>query len=546
MRTSTSILLFTLLSLSLVNAYDTGHHSDLTRNALDIFGYNTNAQTTGSICNWFVDYYSYTVGFEDIPDLAALHYDNLFTLSNVSHYMSALVRNTRNAVRVAVQNRDPLRFLCVIGASLHAVQDFYTHSSWAENHATSCGCYRDDTWFSVVSQFSGNLTDLQRNFQSLRTYSWGEGCNEFERNCLPGQLEHGEYCDGINKDSYVRPGFERGYSHAMAGTIEWIYNIQKWGQEFDNGTTTIIDQAKNYTPSSSDLEDLNKNYKSSIYVSYAVKSHNSDDGHYKGPGSGSIKRFVGATISFFRSSSTYKRLFSDLRFWNDLTSPNPYDVAATAPKIEVADAIELVTPFTEIPPQFTDLRKIKIRTTYAKIQKTGANTPSPYAKIYIDGMEFIEAVQIDKEEVYPHWTTIKYVPATTTSVSVVYELLNDKFPDSDEMASISTTSQDGKLHFNFDLATQSVSGDVTGSYNSKTNVLTSSSGGNRNSVQLYVTEELFGNCLSNGRVIEDFCQNEAYTEYLLHEVCGFVADSSAVTFIPISILSVISFFFFFF
>eukprot|EP01114_Cavostelium_apophysatum_P023718 TRINITY_DN9029_c0_g1_i2.p1 TRINITY_DN9029_c0_g1~~TRINITY_DN9029_c0_g1_i2.p1 ORF type:complete len:262 (+),score=56.31 TRINITY_DN9029_c0_g1_i2:364-1149(+) len=231
-------------------SYDTGHHSDLTRNAMEVHGYNTNAQLAGAVSNWYVDYFSYTLGFEDIPALTSMHFDNLQSLPNISNYLTRLVHNTRNATRIAVTKNDPVTFIAVMGASLHAIQDFYTHSSWPEHHQIHCGCYRDDTWFSDLASVNGNITELLWALQGVKTYSWGNGCNEFERNCEPGQITHGDYCEGVNKDSYVRPWFEKSYGHAFAASVEWIYNIHKWANEF--GQTTLIERAQNYNPTGED------------------------------------------------------------------------------------------------------------------------------------------------------------------------------------------------------------------------------------------------------------------------------------------------------
>jgi len=344
------VLILLLSIISLGSSYDTGHHADLTRNALEVLGYNSNAQLVGAVSNWFVDYFSYTPETDAVQDLKSLHFDNLFHLLNISNYMTQLVRNTMNATRYAVQQNDPVTYLSIIGASSHAIQDFYTHSSWAEHHQTSCGCYRDDTWFSDLNSVNGNVTALFDKLQSVATYSWGDGCNEFERNCLPGQVPHGGYCQGINKDSYVRPWFERSYGHSFAATVEWIYNIQLWAESFA-GNTNIIDAAKNYSPSSNDLSELNEDLKASIIVSYATKVplDGEEDGHYKGAGSGDYKRLVSATAKFISRNSIYKQKFTDEKVWRYLTSPNLYDVANYDQNTfnnSISAALQFVTPYT--------------------------------------------------------------------------------------------------------------------------------------------------------------------------------------------------------
>jgi len=372
------IVSFLLVILSLSRAYDTGHHSDLTRNGLMIHGYSSDAQTLGAVANWFVDYFSYTVGGEEIEDLKSMHFDNLFHLTNISNYMTQLVKNTKNATQYAVSTNDPATFITMIGMSLHAIQDFYTHSSWAEHHQTSCGCYRDDTFFEALHNANGSLNALYDTLAAIRTYSWGNGCNEFERNCLPGQVPHGGYCEGINKDSYVRPWFERSYGHAMSATIEWIYNIEQWATEV--GGASLITASKSWVPSSADSAGLASDYKASIDVSYATKVplDGEDDGHYKGAGSGDFKRFATAGLKFFGTGSYFKQLVSQSKVYKYLTYPNLYDVYNYGPENEYSEAVELVVPYSQLPAELNELSRSKsepLMPSFAMVPVVPAPTP---------------------------------------------------------------------------------------------------------------------------------------------------------------------------
>jgi len=504
-----------LVIVPYASAYDTGHHSDLTRNAMEIFGYNPNAQLVGAVSNWFVDYFSYTIGFEDIPDLNSLHFDNLYSLPNVTNYLTHLATNTRLTINNAAQQNDVLTYLSTMGATLHAIQDFYTHSSWTEHHPAGCGCYRDDTFFTALSAVGGNVTQLINEFSEIRTYSWGDNCGEFTRNCLPGQLPHGDYCEGINKDSYVRPWFERSYGHAFTGSIEWIFNLEKWALEVASDPN-FVNNARAYSPSSSDLEDLNDDYEASIDVSYATTTPFSDDGHYKGSGSGSITRFASAEVEFLASSSIYKREFTDKQFWKTLTSPNLYDTAANA-NLAYSVAVEFVTPFSELPSNLALFRRVKVRTTYVKVNIGGVNTPSPYAVTNINGMEFEDTVQIDHDELFPHWTIIKFVPYNTTSVVIEYALWNDKFPTSDELINIA--SGDGKVNVVFDIGTQALSGDINGVFDTSSNSFNSST--DDALVSVFITAQEYGVC-PPVPLPDAFCPDEAYTELLLHPYCASI------------------------
>ena len=132
--------------------------------------------------------------------------------------------------------------------------------------------------------------------------SYGE-CDENSRNCLDAQLDHGDACGGINKDSYleltsstlflfvlpsfdlcakiqfdalfiyVRPYWEQSYGFAFSASVEWVNNIHQWASSINPGILVysntflyclpilldIIAQAKNYTPpTNEDVDDMNK------------------------------------------------------------------------------------------------------------------------------------------------------------------------------------------------------------------------------------------------------------------------------------------------
>jgi hypothetical protein len=129
-------------------AFDTGHHSDLTKEALQDQGFGETAIQTVQVQNWLVDYFSSSPTSSIEGDVAKLHFDNLFTTEQIRNYWGRLTVNTRSAVQQAAREKDTLKLLTILGISLHAVQDFYSHSNWVETHPRSTsGPYRPETWF---------------------------------------------------------------------------------------------------------------------------------------------------------------------------------------------------------------------------------------------------------------------------------------------------------------------------------------------------------------------------------------------------------------
>jgi hypothetical protein len=533
-----TILFLLVISHSIqeVRTYDTGHHADLTRNGLDVLGYGENAQDVAVVMNWLVDYYSYTLETESIVEMNSMHHDNLQDLQMCSNYLTTLVHNTRGAIIAAANDSDVLTYLSIVGATLHAYQDFYTHSNWVELHQSQCGCHRDDTWFSTLFDVNGNVTELIPTLASLSTYSWGEECDPYQRDCLPGLKAHGDYCSGVNKDSYMRPMFEASYAFAFAGTVEWIYNIERWANESPNGTT-VVNNARNYQPATGeDYDDLKKIVAYSIEISYATKTVFQDDGHYKGAGSGDFSRFFTSALKFIASSSVYKNQYKEKKFYLSLVNPNLYDIHGST---EYSDAVEVFVPYSQLPSELRSYRKIKVRTWLVNIPDKKLNTPSPYATVTIGNQTLEENVMDDVTYFKPHWTSISFVPSNIDAVNIQYTLWNDRFPGHDEQIPI-VNDNDGSMNTMYDIVTGTLSGDVTGRYDSRYNLLQLQSGSNY--VSLYIITQQFGNCSVSG-FPNMFCDDEAYSQLYLSNFCGVDkgADSDANTLqISISLIFVLS------
>jgi hypothetical protein len=520
-------ILYLLVIIYQVRSYDTGHHADLTRNGMDVLGYNKNAQDVGAVMNWLVDYYSYTLQTEAIDELNSMHHDNLQDLRMCSNYLTTLVRNTRTAVITAVNDSDVLTYLSIMGATLHAYQDFYTHSLWVELHQSKCGCSRDDTWFSALSAVNGNVTELIPTLQSLSTYSWGKVNTTYQRNAYPGMIEHGDSCSGINKDSYVRPLFEASYAFAFAGSVEWIYNMERWANESPNGAT-VLNNARNYSPASDqDAEDLKKTVAYSIEISYATKTVFQNDGHWKGSGSGDFTRFLTSALKFISSTNIYKKQYSQKKFYLLLVNPNLYDPHGSQ---EYSDAVEVIVPYSQLPVQLRSYRKIKVRTWFVDVPDK-ANTPSPYALVTIGNQTLEENVMADVHSFHPHWTSISFVPSNIDVVNIQYTLWNDRSPQADVQIPIRDDA-DGSMNALYNIVTGELSGDVEGNYNSEFNLLTLQSGSNI--VTLYITTQQFGNCTVDG-FPQMFCDDEAYGQLFLSNFCGVDKGADSASTLQVSI-----------
>ena len=97
------LTLFFLLLAKPAFAFDTGHHSDLTKEALQDQGFGETAIQTVQVQNWLVDYFSSSPTSSIEGDVAKLHFDNLFTTEQIRNYWVRLSVNTRSAVQQAAR-----------------------------------------------------------------------------------------------------------------------------------------------------------------------------------------------------------------------------------------------------------------------------------------------------------------------------------------------------------------------------------------------------------------------------------------------------------
>src|SRR4051794_23459116 len=144
-------------------AFDSGPHTDMTRDAFTAEGFGLNAANTAVADKWVVGYYwnaggnplSRHAGFwtgleaqagdpyiefwpqEIVDGTNHMHFDSsepgfpdLSTPQGVEAEWQRLMRVTYHSLQQAKASRDPLDVVTVLGMSLHTVQDFYAHTDW--------------------------------------------------------------------------------------------------------------------------------------------------------------------------------------------------------------------------------------------------------------------------------------------------------------------------------------------------------------------------------------------------------------------------------
>ena len=221
------------------SAFDTKWHADATRAAMDQNGFSADARLLCQFENYITDYYSGidSILEEDVPAsapelrrlrdidssaLARLHFDALTSHSQVEYQWETLESNTSSALlkwakAPAVKpGYRPVVLMTVLCGSLHAVQDFYSHSNWLKrvasggvprttpaNNASAMGT---PIWFDV--------SKADRERINVRTGWYPDGNR-------PGELYHREE----NKDTTGRPLNAAAFDAATRASVDWVKRI---------------------------------------------------------------------------------------------------------------------------------------------------------------------------------------------------------------------------------------------------------------------------------------------------------------------------------
>jgi len=267
-----------------LRAFDHGPHFDLTRDALGAEGFGNTAIEVVQVGNWLPDYYEnastnpysghadrlteflggkvWILEGEHWPaDVVAaadwLHFDSTAKLTYLGQEHGLhnglalewewwrLIRATRTASVKCANQRDIEGLLLVLGSSVHAVQDFYTHTNWVEPTRADAPGYdgpgwakqgiygSHPTWFDVPPEVRRNTRPL---YAGGAPGASGGQANAAGADSAPAPRGHGEWnSDGnlnlahaVNKDSPERPCYQDAYVTAYFATRQWVQAMRTW------------------------------------------------------------------------------------------------------------------------------------------------------------------------------------------------------------------------------------------------------------------------------------------------------------------------------
>ncbi len=462
--------------IPVASAYDTGHHSDLTREAVADLGFSDTAIQVMQVENWLVDYYSNReAGVDDSikTDCDKLHSDNLFNEASVKNYWDRFNTNAEAAFSEAARNKNPRQVLALLGMSLHTVQDFYSHSNWAELQGTPAGFD-----YSTLTYFDARRRD-------------GVKTGKASSNNTPGQAPHGGYYDGMNHDWYGKQNWDRSYVLAYAGSRQWANQVRLWVSAVD---PAVWEQARQISLSSKQLgklsSDLNAAYRISEWAKYPTGG---EDGHWKGKGSGDSASWIAFTAHWITltTDSDFVEDFKN-RSWHKLLS------GGLRGSLDLAVNQQPPSPAPQI--AIYPIKKSAVFLKTVSVKDLDGIDPLPtddadfYAKIGINNQIFIESTQNGRDSLTPPWITMKFVDAGTPFVAVHYELWDEDTTSGDDHLDIEPRKGVTNLDFLYNLNTRRSNGiGIDGVLDNPSSLLVSrGTPGDHAEVKIYITTRTLG------------------------------------------------------
>jgi hypothetical protein len=238
-------------------AFDTGPHSDITRDALTAEGFGGTAADVVVVNNFFVDLYSNSskipqsghadtavsvlgAFFENdeswpqavLDGANRMHFDSsLWDVANVGKAQQEWERLQRSTTQllgsiksVNGANKE-IQVLSTIGMGLHALQDFYSHSNWIEEQGVTGN---DGTnWSALPFGHTPTWFDVPKAERDKLNVYIGDSTGHKER-------PHGAWntdgnrsmTKGVNKDWPGRVGYANAYITSYFATRQWVQAIR--------------------------------------------------------------------------------------------------------------------------------------------------------------------------------------------------------------------------------------------------------------------------------------------------------------------------------
>lgn len=280
-------LLSAFFAFAPARAFDSGHHWELTAQALNEAGFSEDARQIVCVSNWLLDYYSSSpTGSRTLrEELSKLHCDNLCDAESARRYLAHFSHNAKNALTsLAGGKGSDHEVLLTLGAVLHVVQDLYSHSNWPE-HCSTKDSLSNRTWFCARERLpAGFITGCY----DPRPY--------VAASVPPDHPPHGSYDHGMHKDAHNREWWPQACFLAYCATREYVEAFRTW-----------IPPARWARLTRLDLPPLEKMVLAQeVQAAYGISlwiDISGEHGHWKGGKSGHKLMFLKSALSFITLSS---------------------------------------------------------------------------------------------------------------------------------------------------------------------------------------------------------------------------------------------------
>ena len=247
-------LVASALAASPAEAFSTGGHFTATERGLKRAGFRAPAIRAAQAANYYVDHmvntmdaqFSASSDDQKAKNIALFfHFDSLWNAARVEREFAWMERAAKAMVLQAKSRRDPQAVLNVLGITLHAIQDFYSHSvfadvDWSSLRGTRIVTIDDlprDLWESPLlqgrwasaSDSKGLLSGHAGSFYGAPpegpTYAQFPGHGDAYEECAGGQSQ--KAC-GLNHDGARRRNGLVAIMMAAEATYDVAKRFESW------------------------------------------------------------------------------------------------------------------------------------------------------------------------------------------------------------------------------------------------------------------------------------------------------------------------------
>ncbi len=219
------IILFFLCMYSIqATAFDTWWHAECTRKAMVANGFSGDARLATQVSNYITDFMAVLnmpnewVGeikinkalFRSDHSYDFLHFDAIYTTADIEKNWQLIFENTKATLKqfaasssVKSEFRQIVIFN-ILGASLHIIQDFYSHSNWVNTYMAK-GISPIPIWYDVAESERGKM--------KIFTGIYAKPFN--------GHVSH----DSLHKDNSARSYNKEAVETAERASIDWIKRL---------------------------------------------------------------------------------------------------------------------------------------------------------------------------------------------------------------------------------------------------------------------------------------------------------------------------------